>query len=194
MLRLQPEAYLIALGFLGEVAEASLTLTNVDQQTVAYKVKASSAYGVQLTNHKGVLERNSRVEVTVTFDEEKVNTAECKLQVLAAPVGEQQQVDWSQGSAQILRVIRVLSNPEPPTIPRLKSQGHPSDTRRLITDLVQKTSLLKQQVEALRKAVSTTRTSALVPAPPTERWVAPGICGLALGLVLSFVVSLTYTM
>ena len=199
MLRLRPEGYLIALGFLGQPAQASLTLTNQGIDSVAYKVKTNSPASVKLANHVGVLEGKCSTEVLATLDADWPDAKECKLQVISAPFSDSQQADWNQACPQMLKVTRVLSVPEPPTLPTLRTSGKPAETRLLIADLLLKTSVLRQQVESLRKELATAKKKkTVVPLNPQtaivpKHWMSPGLCAFLLGLALSLVIPLSWT-
>jgi hypothetical protein len=166
---------------------------------VVYKVKTNSPASVKLANHVGVLEGKGSAEVLVTLDADWPDAKECKLQVISAPFSDSQQADWSQGCPQMLKVTRVLSVPEPPTLPTLRATGNPSDTRLLITDLLLKTSVLKQQVESLRKELATAKKKkTTIPlnqqtAVVSKHWMSPGLCAFLLGLALSLVIPLSWT-
>lgn len=194
MLRLQPEDYLIALGFLGQSAQASLTLTNPYPSTVAYKVKSNSPIGVQFTNHKGTLEGGGSVEVLIILGTDWVETKECKLQIVTTALGDAQKADWTQGSPQMMRVIRVFCLPQQPSLLKFKDTDNLAETRRLTAELLLQVSALKQRVECLRRELVTEKS--IVPHRATavsDRWLGPGLCAFLLGLSFSFVIPLTWT-
>jgi len=195
MLRLQPEDYLIALGFLGESSLASLTLTNPTPSSVAYKVKANHPTGVQFTNHKGTLEGGGSVEVLISLDSDWTDAKDCKLQIVAAPFRDLQQADWSRGCPQMMRVVRVFSlQQESPALLRLNKMDSLVETRRLTADLLLRASVLKQRVEVLRRELVEAKST--VPRRETarsERWLGPGLCAFLLGLSFPFLIPLKWT-